>query len=138
MPRGFASAKRTWHGDQIAARGLRATGRGSIAIAEHVAVAGKRNAHVISGDMRRSIHTAPEGYLGEDDEALAATGDVTVDYGADDVLDGSVATVETGSWLAYACAEEVGRGHKFMEPAVEEVRGNSHGIMASAFKEEGL
>lgn len=132
-----ARVVRRWRGDDILTRMKRATGSGLIAIAENVVAEGKRNAHVISGTMKRSIHAAPAGYDGGDDEIRAVSSDLP-----------SVKTpsphpvgwaVEAGSWMPYACVEEVGRGHQFMTPAVESVRGvKATAIMTAAFKRERL
>lgn len=126
-----------WHGQAIILRVRRALGRGLIGIGEKTSVLAKENAHVISGNMRRSIHTAPMNYLGAEDEELAKSGDipnieVPTPVGGDWVL-------QVGSWMPYACVEEAGRGHRFVGPAVESMTGGpSVKIMRQAFKEEGL
>lgn len=115
-----------WKGDDILRRGKRAVARGTIAIAENIGGHAKRNAHVISGDLRRSIHVAAHnsGGLGRATAQAAATHDG--------------ALVDVGSWLDYACVEEVGRGHRYMQPAVEEGRTTAHLTMRAAFAAEGL
>ena len=127
-----------WDGREIAARGRRATGRGLIGIGMAVSTEGKRNAHVISGTMRRSIHAAPHGHSGGNDEATAAGGTDIPDTQIPS-WQGNDAVIDVGSWASYACVEEVGRGHAFMQPAVESVSGpRSVALMTRAFAEEGL
>lgn len=126
-----------WHGAIIALRVRRALGRGLIGIGEKTSVIAKGNAHVLTGNMRRSIHTAEMNYNGAGDEQASAGGDipnvqVPTNLGGDWVL-------EVGSWMPYACVEECGRGHRFVGPAVEAMTGGpSYKIMKQAFKEEGL
>lgn len=126
-----------WNGAIIALRVRRALGRGLIGIGEATSRLAKENAHVISGDLRRSIHTAEMFYSGAADEEAAKGGDipniqVPTPVDSDWVL-------EVGSWLPYACVEESGRGHRFVGPAVEQMQGaRSIKIMRQAFKEEGL
>jgi hypothetical protein len=53
--------------------------------------------------------------------------------------EGVNAALEVGSWVAYACVEEVGRGHAFMAPAVAAVGGaRATALMVQAFAEAGL
>ena len=126
-----------WDGDELEARVARATGRGVIAIGEHVVVDGKQFAHVQFGTLRRSIHLAPENYIGSADEAMATLGDLPNVEEPSLVDDDPV--VQAGSWLPYACVEETGRNHKFMTPAVEGMIGpRSDAAMQRAFAEEGL
>lgn len=129
-----------WDGQEIAMRSKRAMGRGLIGIANAVVTEGKRNAHVISGTMMRSIHAAPHGYSGGNDAAEAATQDLAMGASVVDVsTTGFDAVIDVGSWMPYACVEEVGRGHAFMAPAVQMVSGpRSVGLMTQAFAEEGL
>ena len=115
-----------WHGDEIKARAERAIARGTIAIGETVASHGKRNVHVISGDLRRSIHTAKSG----------TGGMVRASVQAVKTRDGAM--LDVGSWLDYACVEEVGRGHAYMTPAMEQSRGTAWLSMRAAFAAEGL
>lgn len=127
----------TWHGAEIAGRARRAYGRAIIGIGTAVATEGKRNAHVISGNMRRSIHAAEHGYAGGNDAGAAAGGDIP--NATRPSWSGVDAVIDVGSWMPYSCVEEVGRGHAFMQPAVESVSGaRSYALMHGAFAEEGL
>ena len=114
----------------------RAAGRSIVAIAEHVAADGTRNAHVVTGTLRRSIHAAEVGYDGGGDEETARTAKIGNVSQAS--YEGHGASVEVGSWLPYACVEEVGRGHQFITPAVEASRGYADGVVLQAVKAEGL
>ena len=91
-----------WDGREIAARGRRATGRGLIGIGMAVSTEGKRNAHVISGTMRRSIHAAPHGHSGGNDEATAAGGTDIPDTQIPS-WQGNDPVIDVGSWVSYAC-----------------------------------
>ena len=115
-----------WHGDEIKRRAERANARGTIAIGEGVVSAAKRVVHVISGTLRRSIHAA-----------AARTGG-TIDATTQNVRTKDGAVVDAGSWIEYACVEETGRGHAYMQPAVEQVRATVHITMQQAYAEEGL
>lgn len=122
----------SWNHD-ILPRAQRAMGRGLIGIAERVVVDGKRNAHVITGTLRRSIHAAPVNYNGSGDEGAAQSGDIA------NTDDGELTkALEVGSWVPYACVEETGRGHQFMTPAVSMARTYADDVMIMAFKQEGL
>lgn len=126
-----------WEGGKIATRARQAMGRGLVGIGEAVANEGKRNAHVISGTMRRSVHSAPAGYTGGNDESAAAGSDLP--NARTPSWEGVNAALEVGSWVAYACVEEVGRGHAFMAPAVSAVGGaRATALMQQAFAEAGL
>ena len=129
-----------WEGHGISLQVKRAMGRGLIGIGMAVSTEGKRNAHVISGTMMRSIHTAPHGYSGGNDEASAASSDLgNVSSVSDIGKTGFDSVIDVGSWMSYACVEEVGRGHAFMQPAVESVSGaRAVALMTRAFAEEGL
>ncbi len=127
-----------WHGPEIQKKMQRATGRAVIAIGENVATEAKMIAHVVTGTLRRSIHTAPRGYLGSGDEGAAQSANLS-NVGMEGVsYEGAAALIEVGSWLSYACVEEVGRGHQFITPAVELVRTRAHSIFQQAVREEGL
>lgn len=133
------SEKHEWHGDEIQARAERADGRALVGISEGIAADGKRYADVISGTMRRSIHSAPINYIGAGDEDAAAAADLPNAGFWDVVVDPEGSVLEVGSWVSYACVEEVGRGHQFMTPAVEGWRGpRSDAVMKRAYLEEGL
>lgn len=119
-----------WNGDELIARGRRATGRGVIGIGSKTADYAKTFVDVISGDLMRSITLAKSGTSGRGAMRRgsdAQTGD------KDQFL------LDVGSWLDYACVEEVGRGHQFMQPAVEAVMGAvAFSIMKAAWEAEGL
>ena len=131
---------REWHGDEIRIRVNRASGRGIVGIGEATSVETKRVTHVgLSGNLRRSVHAAPVGYDGSNDESTAELSDLT------SVIDGEPTStplgpaVEVGSWLDYACAEWVGRSHPGVTQGLEQVRGaRADRIMRKAFAEEGL
>jgi hypothetical protein len=101
-------------------------GRGTIAIGEAVVTFATQYAHVISGDLRRSIHAAKVGSLG------------MIAVNAETAKDKNGALLDVGSWLDYACVEETGRMHQYMHPAIEQARGYATHIMATAFKAEGF
>lgn len=126
-----------WNGAVIALRVRRALGRGLIGIGEGTSVLAKQGADVISGTMRRSVHTAPRHYVGDADLMAAQRSDIP-----NVLIPSSIPpdwALEVGSWLPYACVEEVGRGHRFVTPAVEQMQGaRSFRIMKQAFAEEGL
>ncbi len=136
---------REWHGPEIQMRTHRAAGRGIISIGTHIAVATKQITHVITGNLRRSIHVAPAFYekANEDidrtlaGEDLLLMGAEEVEAVHSEVLGGPA--IEVGSWLPYACVEWVGRGHPGITQGMEAVRGPvSYAIMKRAFREEGL
>lgn len=125
-----------WKGDELVLRARRALGRGLIGVGMVVVVAGKENAHVVSGTMRRSIHLAPATYAGGNDAEDSQHGDME-NVMAPTAL-GTDWVVAAGSWVPYACVEEVGRGHQFMTPALDVGRARAEPIMRQAFAEEGL
>lgn len=130
----MANAKlvaKEWHGDEFITRARRATGRGFIGIATAMTAHAKTFVDYISGDLSRSIHAAK----------AASSGQREARRGPDAQMPGSKDQflLEVGSWLDYACVEEVGRGHQFMQPALETVRGaEAFRIMKQAWMEEGL
>jgi hypothetical protein len=122
-----APYKLTWLGDVMVARAARAIGKGMIGIGERVVVNAQMNAHVVTNTLRPSIHLAVPNSSG--DQRADTMNIMTTDGAA----------LEAGSWLDYACVEEVGRGHAFMGPAVEEVAGPvAEDVMGAAFRSEGL
>lgn len=120
----------------------RATGRAIVGIGVRVAVETKEVTHVISGTLKRSVHAAPEGYDGYeiDADALADEGDLLFVLGPPHATQTKFgAVIEVGSWLPYACAEWVGRGHPGVTQGLEMTRGRRADlIVAQAFREEGL
>jgi hypothetical protein len=125
VPRG-STHRVEWNGREVEARYKRAQGRATIGVGQAIAGHGKRFAHVESGDMRRSIHVAKHHTLGEQRATQANV----------QTRDGTV--LDVGSWLDYACVEEVGRGHQFMQPAVEAVRPVVFITYRTAFQQEGF
>lgn len=126
-----------WHGDKIERHMKRAIDRACVGIATSVATDGKRNVHVITGTLRRSIHSAPVKYMGLDDHERAMVSEIPNATTADVTGGADHSKLEVGSWLPYACVEEVGRGHRFMQPAVESHIGQrSHAIVQQAIREE--
>lgn len=133
-----ATVKSEWNGEKFAAAARVALGRGLIGIGERVVVLGKEHADVISGTMVRSIHAAPAEYDGSSDETTAATQDMGGQPYKPTMKDEQI-IIEVGSWVPYACVEEVSRGHQFMTPAVQEMQGaRSNAIMVQSFREEGM
>lgn len=127
-----------WNGGAVTAAVATAMGRATVAIAENVVVEAKQFAHVISGDLRRSIHSAAPGTDHEGDSFLALFRDIPNATEEDVVRVDGKAVLEVGSWLPYACVEETGRGHRFIEPAVELVNTRARDIVAQVMHEEGL
>jgi hypothetical protein len=120
---------KNWEGDELLARAARATGRGLVGIATSITSHAKVFVHEMSGDLRRSIHAAKP----------ASSGQREARTGSDAKLADDLFLLEVGSWLDYACVEEVGRGHQFMQPAVETVSGaEAFATMKQAWMEEGL
>lgn len=118
-----------WNGDELLARAGRATGRGLIGIGTAITSHAKVFVHGMSGDLRRSIHLAKP----------ASSGTREARTGSDAKMADDIFLLEVGSWIDYACVEEVGRGHQFMQPAVETVSGpEAYAVMKRAWMEEGL
>jgi len=122
--------EKTWHGDEMIKRSRRANGRAIIAVGERTAANSKKYAHVVSGNLRRSIHAAKTQTMGE---VPATTSNVST--GATRRAE---VAVEVGSWMEYACVEEVGRGHRFMQPGWEETQPTVWPTIKRAYDEEGL
>jgi hypothetical protein len=135
--------ERTWQGSELNARMNRANARAVISMATYAAMYTKEVTHVISGTLKRSVHAAPVGYEPDEqmEEAAAQAGDLMGMFmGMDIVTYGEFgAWVEVGSWLPYACAEWVGRGHPGITQGMEMVRGAmADAILLKAYMEEGL
>lgn len=117
----------------------RATGRAIVGIGVAVATETKRVTHVQFGDLRRSVHAAPAGYDGGDDEVQAGRGDLLHEMVPEPTPSPVGPMVEVGSWMPYACVEWVGRGHPGITQGLEAVRGiRANSIVLQAFREEGL
>lgn len=121
-----STVKMKWKGGDVKKRVKRAYARGTIGIAEGVAGRGKVNVHKITTQLARSIHTAK----------VKSGGNISPSQR--NILTALGAVVEVGSWIEYACVEEVSRGHRYMQPAIEQVRGSAHITMRKAFQEEGF
>ncbi len=145
MPR----MERSWEGIPLQARIDRANVRATISLAVHAAMATKEITHVISGTLKRSVHAAPVGYDAEESDLANAEpverGGLGQDLmpmfmGTEIVAVSPMgAMVEVGSWLPYACAEWVGRGHPGVTQGMEMIRGAlAYSIVFKAYKEEGL
>lgn len=129
---------KTWHGNEIQARGRRATGRAIVGMAEGVAVEMQKVAHVESGNLKRSIHAAPTGLVHNAVEE--ATGFVS-----DPLTPESARTsedrwhAEVGSWMPYACVENnLGGAHRFADIGWAFARPTFEAKLARAWREEGL
>lgn len=112
-------------------------------LAVAAAVETKRVTHVQFGTLRRSVHAAPVDYVGDDDITQAEKEDMSAgEFLSTSMVsnpEGAGPTVEIGSWLPYACAEWVGRGHPGVTEGLESVRGaRANRIVMQAFREEGL
>lgn len=118
--------KFTWNGPAVEKRFKRAVGRGTIGIATRVGTSAQGFVHVITGTLRRSIHAAKSGSGG------------LVEPTVGNVVEGFDAVVEVGSWIEYACVEEVGLGHRYMQPGLDAARPMAVTTMQAAFKQEGF
>lgn len=130
-----------WQGLTIKERKDRACGRAIIAIGMQVAVETKSVTHVISGTLRRSVHAAPAGYSPDEmsEEQTAETQDLMVLYPIEEVPTvAGLSILEVGSWLPYACAEWVGRGHPGVTQGLELARSRTDATVLAAFAQEGL
>lgn len=136
--------ERQWFGPELEARMQRANARATISMGMYAATFTKEVTHVISGTLKRSVHVAPAGYEPDEqmEEAAARAGDlISMFMGVETVQQvGAFASIiEVGSWLPYACAEWVGRGHPGVTQGVELVRGvMADSIVLKAYREEGL
>lgn len=120
--------KRTWHGDEFLARSRRANGRALIGMGEHTAANMSRTAHVLSGDLRRSVHAAKVDTMG----AVDATAETTREKR-------DVWVLEVGSWLPYACVENSrGGAHRFADIGWQLTRPTFDAKLKRAWREEGL
>lgn len=100
------------------------------------------------GKITNSIHSALPDYLGMEDADLVEAGE-DLEYlnaGIEDIIVDDVVqnargifALVAGSWMPYACVEEVGRKRQFITPAVETLEGaTADAIAFLAFKEAGL
>jgi hypothetical protein len=126
-----------WNGAEILLRIRRALGRGLVGAGMAAVPEAKILAHRITGTMARSVHLADASHIGQDDEAAARQADipsVTVPTPRGEID----WVLLFGSWVPYACVEEVGRGHQFVTPALDVARSGAESVMRQAFAEEGL
>lgn len=132
---------RSWNGLVVKDKINRAGGRSIIAISVGAATETKRVTHVLSGTLRRSVHTAPatEFHDNDEDEALSGN-DLLMDSHSLRATQTPIGPMmEVGSWISYAAAEWIGRNHPGVEQGVEAMRGaKSDLIVAAAFREEGF
>lgn len=120
--------RRTWHGDELIARERRANGRAIIGMGEQTSAEMKGVAHVQSGDLKRSIHTAKVGSMGGINAEAATVRTGKTEW-----------TLEVGSWLPYACVENNRGGtHRFADIGWELSEPNFDGTLQRAWREEGL
>jgi hypothetical protein len=134
---------RSWNGMTILDKKNRATARGLIGFGLQVAVETKTVTHKISGTLARSVHCAPVGYDGEmeGDEGVAESSDMLMtgaEVSSIRRLPALGAVIEVGSWIPYACAEWIGRGHPGVTQGLELATPSANKIFAQAFREEGL
>lgn len=131
---------RTWHGMTIQDKSNRACARALIGIGMETSRATKLVTHRISGTLARSVHAAPVGYEGAEEDATEATGsDLMMQHaGTIPTIHPLGRAIEVGSWLPYACAEWIGRGHPGITQGLENARTKANVIIAQAFREEGL
>jgi hypothetical protein len=134
-----------WNGLAILERKDRACSRALISIATQVAMETKTVTHVISGTLRRSVHAAPAGYAPdeerEEQDATPEQNDLTIMYplAIEEVpTEAGLTLCEVGSWLPYACAEWVGRGHPGVTQGLELARARTDATVFAAFASEGL
>jgi hypothetical protein len=141
--------KSDWKGDELMMRMERAAGRAVVAIAMSIVAEAKvfvgdpgrhptlSGEHDWTGTLRRSLHVATVSYDGTGDVTAASEQDIANEMNPTRIADGVY--LEAGSWVPYACVEEVGRGHQFMSPAVDALSGGrADAIVAQAVREEGL
>lgn len=119
---------RTWRGDEFLARSRRANGRALVGMGEAAAGAMTREAHVLSGDLRRSIHAAQKDTMGIVPADVAAV-----------PLKRDVYVLEVGSWLPYSCVENSRGGtHRFADIGWQSAEPTFRAKLDRAWREEGL
>ncbi len=133
---------RRWNGLELHARMDRAHARAIIGIGMEVTRETKILTHRISGSLARSVHIAPVGYEGADDDQRQAEGGEDLAFAfahtkAEEAPYGG-RMIEVGSWMPYACVEWVGRGHPGITQGLENARGTAWEYIAQAYREEGL
>lgn len=124
----MAKVRSEWHGDEILARARRANGRAVVGMGEQVAREMKLAAHEISGDLKRSVHAAKPGTMGEIEASPRTVREL-----------GDRVQVEVGSWLPYACVENSRGGeHRFADIGFELATPRFRPTLVRAWREEGL
>jgi hypothetical protein len=117
-----------WNGDELLRARRRADGRAVIGMGAQVSNEMQGQAHVISGDLKRSIHAAKVDTMG----TVGATTS-TVRTGPDTV------ELEVGSWIAYACVENNRGGtHRFADNGWRLAEPTFDGILQRAYREEDM
>jgi hypothetical protein len=138
----MGQVSKSWYGPELEAKIKRATGRSIVAIGMAIAVETKIVCHVVSGNLRRSIHAAPIRYTDADQDLrnVETYADLMLLYGPPPPTWTPLGpSIEVGSWLPYACVEWVGRMHPGVTQGLEMVRGQrADKIVFAAFKAEGL
>jgi hypothetical protein len=120
--------ERSWHGDEIKARADRAVGRAIVGMGESVSAEMKGVSHVVTGNLKRSIHAARPDTMGE---VPASTATVTIRP--------NNFQLEVGSWLPYACVENNrGGDHRFADLGWQLAEPGFDGKLIRAWREEDL
>ena len=131
--------KFVWKGDELVVAVHRAVARSMVALGETVSSEAKQRVHRLTGTLSRSIHAAPDNYMGTGDYEQAKEADLAAGAAVAQLptwVGQNKAVILVGSWIPYACVEE-GR-HPYMAPAIEVAMGRVLGVFQQAFREEGL
>lgn len=131
--------RKTWHGDEIDARSDRANGRAILGMGEATANAMRVAAHVVSGDLKRSLHVAaPVGAPHEPE--LERTGDHPLEATRETAEHRPKEwATEVGSWMPYACVENNhGGDHRFADIGWQTASPFFDDQLQRAWREEGL
>lgn len=131
---------RTWHGPEFIARERRANGRAIVGMAVGVAVEMKKAAHVVSDNLRTSIHAAAVESAGGRTVTTPGSG---IDAPLGDMGNARTGetswSVEVGSWMPYACVENNRGGeHRFADIGWELSQPTFEPKLKRAWREEGL
>ncbi len=119
---------REWNGEELTRDRRRADARALIGMGTTVGIEMQNAAHVISGDLKRSVHAAKIDTLGE---VRAST--ANVQHAPDQFA------LEVGSWLPYACVEENRGGtHRFASLGYDLAKPTFDATMQRAYREEGM
>lgn len=135
--------KFVWKGRQVSDGVRRAVEKGMRDWGDEVTDQAKARAHVITGTLQRSLHTAPGGYDGSGDESVArgqaiGSGGIGGLAGVPN-WDGETAVIDVGSWVSYAIHEmRRGGAHDFLSDVVGTSQYLFEGKLASAMRREGF